>query len=140
MSYTVKCTWSAGGGVTLYTFPAGCRVSGGSITRRTNLVAIPYADGEKDTADGKLSGGDVTVSGRIWASSGAAAIAIVAAMETLVTATAPFYVWADWDSGSPTSYPVTCCKSVAHTTVEGTGGLWIDVNCVFARGPDPAMV
>ncbi len=139
--YVVKCAYSAGGAGLIYTFPTGCRVSGGSVTRRTNLVAIPYADGTKDTSDGKLDTGDVTVSGRIYAANGAATIALIDTMEhQLLTTTTAFFVMADWAAGTTKSYPVHCCKSVSHTQVEGTAGIWIDIECVFARGPDPDMV
>ena len=140
MSYTVKCGVTAGGGAPFYTFPTGCRVSGGSMTRRCNPVHIPFAEGTKDTADGKRDTGDVTVSGRIFAANGAAAIALIDTMESILTASAAFYVWAHWTTGTAKSYPVHCCKSVSHTTVEGTGGIWIDIECVFARGPDTDMI
>ena len=139
MSYTVRCCLTTNVVTTFYIFPTGCRVSGGSLTRRSKLVAIPYADGEKETADGKLDGGDISVSGRIWASSGEAAIALVATMEELPEHAGAFYLLQYYGS-APKLYPVHCCKSVAHTMVDGAGGLWIDIDCVFARGPDPAMV
>ena len=141
MSYTVKCSAAPITAIAFYTFPTGCRISAGALTRRESLVHIPFADGTKDTGDGTLEGGDVTVSGRIWAASGAAAIAVIHVMENNLLAHAgAFYVGQYWAGETPRFYPVHSCKSVAHTTVEGTGGLWIDITCVFSRGPDPAMV
>ena len=80
------------------------------------------------------------MSGRIYAANGAATIALINSMEDLLTITAAFFVWADWTTGTEKCYPVHCCKSVSHTTVEGTGGIWIDIECVFARGPDTDMI
>jgi len=141
MSYTVKCCAATNLGSAFYTFPTGCRVSGGSLTRREKLVHIPYADGTKDTADGTLEGGDVTVSGRIWGATGPpATIDLVRIMEVqLLEQGAAFYVCQEY-SGVAKYYPVHGCKSVAHTLVDGPGGRWIDISCVFSRGPDPAMV
>ena len=140
MSYTVKCCATSTIGSAFYSFPTGCRVSGGSLTRRTNLVVIPYADGTKDTGDGKLGTGDTTVGGRIWAASGQATITLVKTMEAaLLKYASAFFVVQDYGS-SQKYYPVHCCTSVAHTMVDGAGGIWIDIDCVFARGPDPEMV
>ena len=140
MSYTIECGAIPHISMSFYTFPTGCRISGGALTRRENLVHIPYVDGTKDTGDGKLDGGDVVVSGRIWAASGTAAIALVQTMEfKLLEHAGAFYVWQYWVGVTPWCYRVHGCKSVSHTKVEGTGGLWIDITCVFSRGPDPAM-
>ena len=139
MSYTVQCCSATNLGSEFYTFPTGCRVSGGSLTRRENLVHIPYADGTKDTADGTLEGGDVTVSGRIWGADATVTISWVLIMEAvLLERSSAFYVCQEY-SGAAKYYPVHGCKSVAHTLVEGAGGIWIDISCVFSRGPDPAM-
>ena len=141
MSYTVRASLNNSIPMVFYSFPTGCRVSGGSLTRRSKLVTIPYADGQKETADGKLDGGDVTVSGRIWASSGEAAIVLIETMESaLLGHLGAFYIIQDYGAPGGTFYPVHCCKSVAHTLVDGPGGLWIDIDCVFPRGPDPAML
>ncbi|MCK4681011.1 hypothetical protein KAT82_07770 [bacterium] len=140
MSYTVECAEVPHISMTFYTFPTGCRVGGGSLTRRSKLVTVPYAHGQKETADGKLGGGDVHVTGRIWASSGSAAITLVATMEdALLEHAAAFYVWEHWIGETPCCYPVHCCKSVAHNIPDGPGGLWIDIDCTFPRGPNPAM-
>ena len=140
MIYTVKCCALPNIATVFYPFPTGCRVGGGALTRRENLVHIPFADGTKDIGDGTLEGGDVTVEGRIWASSGQAAIALVATMEnTLYGFGAPFYICQDYGSGYK-FYPVHGCKSVSHTIPDGPGGVWIDIACVFSRGPDPAMI
>ena len=138
--YTVRACATASTTTEFYEFPLGCRVTGGTLTRRENLVHIPYADGTKDTGDGKLDGGDVTVGGRIWASSGQAAIALIDTMETaLFGYSIHFYICQDYGSGEK-FYKVHGCKSISHTLAEGTGGLWIDVECTFSRGPDPAMI
>ena len=140
MSYTIECGAIPHISMSFYTFPTGCRISGGALTRRENLVHIPYVDGTKDTGDGTLEGGDVVVSGRIWAADGAAAIALVKTMEhDLLEHAGAFYVWQQWVGEIPSCYPVHGCKSVSHNMPEGPGGKWIDIECVFSRGPDPAM-
>ena len=141
MSYTVICGAVPHISAEFYTFPTGCRISGGGLTRRENLVHIPFVDGTKDIGDGTLEGGDVTVSGRIWAASGAAAIELVERMERkLLEHAGVFYVWQYWVGETPWCYRVHGCKSVVHEMPEGPGGKWIDITCVFSRGPDPSMV
>ena len=141
MLYEVLCSNVAIGGVAFYTFPTGCRVSAGSLTRRENLVHIPHAPGTKDIGDGTLEGGDVTVEGRIWAATAPAAAALIHTMEdTLLGHASAFYVGQSYGSDNTEFYPVHGCKSVAHNIPDGPGGKWIDVACVFSRGPDPAMV
>ena len=140
MSYRVKACATPSHATEFYTFGVGCRVSGGSLERRENLVHIPFADGTKDIGDGTLGAGTVTVSGRLWASTGPAALALIDTMETtLLGHDTDFYIGPDY--GSPDKfYPVHGCRSITHTMVEGTGGLWIDIECVFSRGPEPAMI
>lgn len=141
MSYTVKCSHAPIVAVAFYTFPTGCRISGGALSRRENLVHVPFVPGTKDVGDGTLEGGDVVVSGRIWAATGAAAIAVILTMEhDLAEHDGAFYVCQSWPGMTPRFYPVHGCKSVAHEMPDGPGGKWIDITCVFSRGPDPAMV
>ena len=138
--YTVRCCAAATIGSAFYSFPLGCRISGASLTRRENLVVIPYADGTKDIGDGKLGTGEVSVGGRIWAATGDAAIALVDGMEaSLFGAACPFYVCQDYGSNQR-FYRVHGCKSAAHTLVEGSGGMWIDIACTFSRGPIPSLM
>lgn len=140
MSYEVKCCSMADVTQEFYTFPLGCRVSGGTVTRRENLVHIPFADGTKDSSDGKLDTGSVTVSGRISGASGALALVIIDVMEgALFDLADAFFICQDYGSYRR-FYPVHSCKSMAHTLVEGTGGLWIDIECTFSRGPVPEIV
>ena len=139
--YTVMCCAIASTAYDFYIFPTGCRVAGGTLARRENLVHIPFVDGTKDTGDGTLEGGDVTVSGRIWAADGPAAIALIELMEfKLLEHSSAFFVCQAYVGVIPKFYPVHGCKSVAHTMPDGPGGKWIDIACVFSRGPDPAMV
>ena len=139
MIYEVRACATASTTTGFYEFPRGCRVIGGSLTRRENLVHIPFADGTKDIGDGKLEGGVVTVGGRISASTGQAAIALIDEMETALFGwSIHFYICQDYGSG-PKFYKVHGCKSILHTLVDGPGGVWIDVECAFSRGPDPAM-
>ena len=139
--YTVKCCAAKSTGSAFYSFPLGARISGGRLEKRLNTIQLPYVDGVVDTGDGTLGAGDVKVSGTIFASSGSAAIVLIAVMEAaLLNHADVFYVCAHWGSGETVVYyPVIGCKSVAHTQADGPGGKWIDIDVAFERGPDPDM-
>lgn len=140
MIYTVRCCATSTIGSSFYAFPTGCRITGASLTRRENLVVVPFADGTKDVSDGKLDTGEVAVGGRLWAATGQAAIAVIDDMEaSLFGASRPFYICQDYGS-SQRFYRVHGCKSIAHTLVDGSGGMWIDIECAFSRGPVPSLM
>lgn len=138
--YTVRACATASTTTEFYEFPLGCRITGASLTRREHLVVIPFAAGTKDTSDGKLDTGEVAVGGRLWAATGQAAIALVDTMEALLFgASRPFYICQDYGSNQR-YYRVHGCKSIAHTLVDGSGGMWIDIECAFSRGPVPSLM
>lgn len=136
--FYVRCGVVPGvNGSAFYTFPANCQIKGRTIKRRSTTVEIPFADGVKEIADGKVSKGTVQVKGRFWASTAGDAEDLCAAMELALAGRdseqLEFHVWTDRGSGTPPAYPVIGSASVTTTIVDAVGEVWIDVAVTFTR-------
>jgi hypothetical protein len=139
--FYVRCGVVPGvNGSAFYTFPANCRIKSRSLGRRTMPVEVPFADGVKDIADGKVGKGALGVTGRIKAADADAAEHLCLLMEhNLVqrdNAQLPFYVWTD-RNGGPTSsspkYPVTGLANNSTVIVDAVGEVWVDIAVTFIR-------
>jgi hypothetical protein len=124
-------------GTAFYTFPTNCRIKGRAIKRRTTVVEIPFADGVKEIADGKVGKGAVQVKGRFSASTAEDAEDLCAAMELALagrdSAELEYHIWTDRGSGTPPAYPVIGAANVNTTIVDAVGEVWIDVAVTFTR-------
>lgn len=139
--FYVRCGVVPGvNGSAFYTFPANCRIKGRTLKRRSTPVEIPFADGVKDIADGKVSKGTLQVAGRIYAADADAAEQLCGLMEYYLVQRdndeLPFYVWTDRAGGATSSsrkYPVTGLASYSSTIVDAVGEVWVDIAVTFIR-------
>jgi len=141
--YTIRARESPTGAV-IFTFPVGMRITAAGFQRRVEIVTIPFADGGKDVSDGMLDTSDVVVAGQMMGTMGPNGPHDLAddleTMRVALMGTASSFVL-DVELpgvGNDFGYYVSKCTTCRWTTINKTGMVWADVECVFIM-TSPAM-
>jgi len=126
MAYTVKINETKNDTSLIIDFVAdygakAVRVVSHEKTVRESSVVIPFASGRKNTSDGEVDTGTVTVRGILTGSEATIEGYIAAIEATLLAQADGYYVWMDY-GGTDKHHDVTRMQSIGASYVDGWGG------------------
>lgn len=99
---------------------------------RLGNTQVPFSPGLKDTGDGQLDAGTVTVEGWVHETNAASAAGTAVTIPGYFSGKVDFYVWTDWEGVPQGTQKCRRLQSYRVGEVEGWGGQRWEVSLTFA--------